>query len=191
MTTIFIDPLELLWITINLVTILMTAAALADALAVKRDVEILNGRAREIAATGNVRREIYRLVVQVLLLTIVVPGLFREAPTPLNITVATLMAIPIVLLVSTLLDARDRRRLTVLVTTDIMAERESSMARLERLIKNASSAALTDHVETNDRIDDAVAVAKVEHAATNQRIDEVIAAEEQRPDSTNADITPA
>lgn len=120
--------LEAVWIALNLTTLALTLSALVDALADQTAVRLLNGHAREMAAGATVRRESFRVAVQGLLLVAVIPAVFDLDP---QLTIAALMAVPVVLVVSSILDARDRRRSTILVAADIIAERVSAMARLE------------------------------------------------------------
>lgn len=127
-----IDTLEAVWIIVNVVALVLTAFALLEA---RQGLAVATGRARRILAFGNVRREVLRLIVQSLLLLIVAPGLFIERPTPLNFFVLILMAIPAILLLSTALDAHDRRRLATLVWTEIEAERGQGFARIEKLLR--------------------------------------------------------
>lgn len=122
------NGLEVIWIALNLTTLVLTLSALMDALADRTAVRLLNGRARELAASGIVRREALRVVVQVLLLAAVLPAV---APVTPHLTIGALMAVPVVLVASSILDARDRRRATILVAADILADRVSAMSRLE------------------------------------------------------------
>jgi hypothetical protein len=145
--TVSIDAIEAIWIALNLSTFVLTAAALLDALADKRAVVALNGHARELIATGVVRRESLRLVVQGFLLAIIVPGLFDDRPTPLNFFVVILMAIPVVLLLSSVLDARDRRAMTVLVAADLLHDRADSFKRIETLITKTTGSLRKDIAE--------------------------------------------
>lgn len=105
------DPIEVAWILINITAVVLTVYALRDARVTQEAVIALNGKARELVAQQNVRREWLRLIVQVCLLVIVIPGLFNDRPVPLSPIVIDLMAIPVILLLSTVLDLRDRRRL--------------------------------------------------------------------------------
>lgn len=132
-----VDALELLWLVLNLSAFVLTYSAYIDAKADQRAVRLLNGSARELAANGVVRRELLRLWVQALLIAVVVPSLVEPSPVPSWYYAVILMAIPIVLLLSTLLDARDRRAMTVLVTSDLLAESQTALSRIEeKLDKN-------------------------------------------------------
>ena len=113
--TLSIDPIEAFWVLVNTVTAILTVIALIDARQTEVAVRELNGRAREIVAHGNVRREWFRLLVQLLLLMLAAPGLFVDRPIPLSPPILTLITIPIVLLISTLLDYRERRKLVQIV----------------------------------------------------------------------------
>lgn len=157
-----LSALEAIWIALNLTAVVLTLSALVDALADRSAVRLLNGHARELTANGIVRREVLRLVVQSLLLLAVLPEAFSSAPAELNHTIPTLMAVPVVLLASSFLDARDRRRATIMVAADILAERTTAMARLEAAIADNKTAIAENTdltVMAGERADDARATA--------------------------------
>jgi hypothetical protein len=81
-------------------------------------VKLLNGKAREIATLGHVRREVMRGLVQVLLLAVAVPSLFSDRDISLTPALAALMAVPVLLLLQSYLDARERRLLTLVVARE-------------------------------------------------------------------------
>jgi hypothetical protein len=110
-----LHPFEVVWIVINSTTTLLTLWALWDAYRARRAVKLLNGTARDVVAAGNTRREWFRLLVQILLLLVIVPGLFVDRDIPMTPYVLLLMSVPIVLLISTALDTRERRVLLELV----------------------------------------------------------------------------
>lgn len=112
---ISIGPVEGLWLTVNAGTLLLTAAALVEAERDRRAVRRLNGKARRIATAGNVRREVLRTVVQVLLLLVAVPAIFSDREITLSPPIVELMTVAIVLLISSIWDARERRRLDAAV----------------------------------------------------------------------------
>ena len=134
MPELHVNGVEALWIVLNLTTFVLTASALLDARADREAVRKLNGSARELVAKGIVRREGLRLVVQVLLLIIVVPGVFADREFNFTPAIAALMLIPIVLLISSAVDARDRRALTVVVAADLLEERTTALDRLEQAL---------------------------------------------------------
>lgn len=138
---------ELVWVTLNTVTLALTIHALADARADRRAVRLLDGRAREMAADGAVRREQLRVVVQVLLLIAVIPGVFF---LPSWITIVALMAVPAMLLANSLLDARDRRALIAALAEEINHDTETSIERLEGKI-DANTAKILDAQNHEDR----------------------------------------
>jgi len=122
------NVLEAIWLALNLATLFLTLVALTDALADQSAVKLLNGHAREIAAAGIVRRESFRVVIQGLLLVAILPAIFGVSA---GVTIAALMAVPVVLLTSSLLDSRERKRMTIMVAADILTESVKAMARLE------------------------------------------------------------
>ena len=193
-----IDLVEAVWIALNLSTLILTASAYWDARADRSAVALLNGHARELAANGIVRREAFRLAIQSLLLLIVVPGAFSDVPTPLNYFVGILMAIPVLLLVSSILDARDRKQMVVLVTADTLAKREDALERIEAALEHNTeiSQQASDHADAayheannvNNKIasQGAVLVRQGEAQAESQaRGDEIQATGED----TNAKVT--
>jgi hypothetical protein len=125
--TLHVDPLEALWFVVNLSTLALTLVALRGAW---RDLAIARGDAsdrhelREITARGNVRREALRLVVQLLLLSVVVPALFTDRPVTLSPPIIALILVPAVLLASTIFDARERTVIGDLVLEGVKADRE-------------------------------------------------------------------
>lgn len=142
-----INPVEAVWTLLNFSTFLLTLSALVDARADQRAVKLLNGHARELAAAGIVRREFLRLVMQVLLLAVVIPGLFADGDTPVNYIVVILMSIPVLLLLSSLLDARDRRGMTVIVAADLALENASVQARM-----TAATGEILDAIAANTQL---------------------------------------
>jgi len=123
-----VNVLEAIWLALNLATLFLTLVALTDALADQSAVKLLNGHAREIAAAGIVRRESFRVVIQGLLLVAILPAIFGVSA---GVTIAALMTVPVVLLTSSLLDSRERKRMTIMVAADILTESVKAMARLE------------------------------------------------------------
>lgn len=123
--TLHVDPAEWFWLLVNGTSIVLTAWAVRDARQKHAAVRELNGRAREITAAGNVRREALRLVTQVLLLAVVVPGLFIDRPivlwseAGLNVALILLIAAPVAILANTVLDAIDRHRVFASITADV------------------------------------------------------------------------
>lgn len=147
--TLSVDAIEAIWITLNLTTFVLTASALLDAMADRAAVRLLNGRARELAAAGIVRREVLRLAVQALFLIAIVPGLFVERPVSLTPTVLALMSVPAILLVSSVLDARDRKAMTVIVASDALSYRADALQRIESELKKntAISVKASEHAD--------------------------------------------
>ena len=134
-----LNILESLWIALNLAALILTLSALVDALADRTAIRLLNGHAREAAAAGIVRRESFRVVVQALLLLAVLPGALVPGEAVINLTVFALMAVPVVLLTSSILDARERKLTTIMVAADILAESTKGMARVEAAIAENTS----------------------------------------------------
>jgi len=155
--TLSVGPLEALWIVTNLTTFALTLSALVDARADREAVKLLNGHARELAASGIVRREWIRLIVQMLLLAVAIPGVVSDREIVLTLPIAALMAVPCLLLLSSFLDARDRKALTVLVAADLLAGTTSELAAIRadiaentRISQEASDHADKAYHEAND-----------------------------------------
>lgn len=120
--TVHIDGVEWLYLITNCVAWGFTLWAIRDAQSARRAVHKLNGRAREIVAWANVRREVLRFAVQSLLVLLGVPALFTIQDTPLlNPFVLILIAISQLLLLSSVFDTRDRRRVLFMVQNEIAA----------------------------------------------------------------------
>jgi hypothetical protein len=112
--TLNVDPLEAIWTVVNGITLLLTIVAYVEArrdLAIAHADESQRHAAREFTARSNVRREALRVVVQVMLISIVIPGLFSDRPISLTPAIIMLILVPVVMLASTILDARDRTSL--------------------------------------------------------------------------------
>lgn len=117
MPVVSVNWIEATWLVLNVVTLFLTVYALVDARADERAVRALNGEAREIVTEGNVRRETFRVILQVQLLFVALPGLFSDREATLNPIVLVLMSIPVVLLLATIFDARDRMLLARTIET--------------------------------------------------------------------------
>jgi hypothetical protein len=111
-----VNPVELTWVMLNTVTLVFTLTALFDARADRAAVRLLNGRARELAASGIVRRELIRVMVQVMLLAVALPGLF----TPDRNKALTVMVTAEALVLKT--DALDRIEGKLDRNTEVSAE---------------------------------------------------------------------
>ena len=132
-----VQPFEALYIVIILTAFLLTISAVIDARADRAAVRLLNGHARELAAEGNIRREQLRLVILAFLFVIVIPGLFDDSEIPISPLIIALLGIPVVLLISTVFDAKDRRAMTILVTADLVKKQDTTLNRIEdKLDKN-------------------------------------------------------
>ena len=147
--TFSVNLVEFTWITLNVVTLFLTVTAFFDARADRTAVRLLNGKARELAASGIVRREALRIVVQAILLGVALPGLFSDRETSFNPVVLGLMCVPVLLLISSFLDARDRKALTVLVTAEALEKKTDDLAELKTMLaeNTAISQEASDHAD--------------------------------------------
>ena len=126
-----VNAIEAVWVALNFTTLILTIASLLNAWGDRAAVKLLNGRAREFAINGIVRRESFRVLVQGLLLAAVLPDLIHAGESVLDPPVVALMAVPVVLLVASVLDARDRGVMTAMVAADLLIQREAGIARIE------------------------------------------------------------
>lgn len=117
---------EAFWIVTNLVAVVFTLVALGDARADRKAARKLNG-VRLSVATGDVRRELVRLMTQTLLLSLVLPGLSSNVEVPLTPFSLALIAVSLLLLLNTALDLRERRRLARVTLAALEAERKGPM----------------------------------------------------------------
>ena len=145
---------EAYWVGTSLITTIVTLMALADARQDVAAVSSLNGHVRGIVARGNFRREFIRLLVQVSFLAIAAPAVASDRETVITLPVLIFLAAPPLVLLNTLSDMRDRRRITRKYAADIETEREASARRLrERLDERADTLQATAD-DTNARVQD-------------------------------------
>lgn len=125
--TLHVNEVEALWVLVTVAGFLLSFVALIDASTgfhlAKAD-DTASHEARELTASGNVRREFLRLVVSGLLLSIAIPALFSDRPVMLTPVLVALILVPVVMLLSTVADARDRGRLAGLLVTLVKVERD-------------------------------------------------------------------
>lgn len=164
-----VDLLEGIWIASNVAAIIITFGALADAWRSRAVPD--RGVARRVIARGNVRREVVRLMIQGLLLAIVIPGLTDPRPVPLTQLTLALMLVPLLMLVSTLADAWDRRALSGLVGDEMTSEQGGSLSRIEAELHRNSAISQAGVVAAERAYTEANAVnAKI--AAQGVRLDQ-------------------
>jgi hypothetical protein len=148
-----VNLMETLWIAACLSGVVVTAVLVWDA-AAERDgySRTPNDSARRLARmlvlNGNIRRDSIRLATQLCLLAVVAPSLFRPGEVPLvldlstpesllmtltTVAVLSLLAVPVLLLVNSVLDFRDRRRLRAVVVALVEDERSDLLAAIDRV----------------------------------------------------------
>lgn len=152
-----INAVEALWIAVNLIAVVMSAASLADAVTTYRAARALDEApsARRVASGNSVRRETVRLVIQFLLLSLVLPGLGIPGEVPLNVFTMTLIGISALLLAQTLLDLFERRALSQFSIEQLLTERQrhdAEMLRLMATLTEHANAAFTEANNTNAKI---------------------------------------
>jgi hypothetical protein len=158
--TIHVDPIEAIWIVMNLSAVVITAASFVEAYRRLVEARRLNGKhaARRLVAGSNTRREGMRWIAQALLLALVLPGLFLDRPVTLNPLTAALIAISAVLLVQTILDTRDRYRLNdiledpVPVSTVALEESVQTNIALTKAAGDKAEAAYHEANTVNEKI---------------------------------------
>jgi hypothetical protein len=124
-----VNAVEAIWIAVNAVASALTFANLRAALADWRVVRRYNGRARELQAGSNVRRDAVRLLINFALLATGLIAVARPGDVPLSPGVVLLMLAALGLMANSLLDRRDRRELEALLQEEILAERYASKPR--------------------------------------------------------------
>lgn len=128
-----IDPVELIWIAFILGGAVFVVAALFDARADRDAVRRSNGKVRTIQTRGNVRREWLKLAKLGVMLGAVIPLLPVVRPNVVSPTVLLLMAVPLLILIASALDAKDRRELGRISDAAIEAERASVESKVDAL----------------------------------------------------------
>ena len=109
--TIHVDPIEAVWLGINLMAFALTFWNLREAHRDQAAVRKANGHAREIAARGDFRREALRLVMLACLTSVAIPGLTVDDGIALTPSLLALMAVPFIIFIQSAYDARERRQL--------------------------------------------------------------------------------
>lgn len=178
---ISINAVEAVWLSVNGVTATLTFLALLDAWHDERAALPDRRRARILAARANVRREAFRMIVQLLLLGIAIPGIFDARDIHLTPTLTMLIAVPVVLLLASAFDTRDRTRLAAFVLEDIATERaavalETSVQQNIELTKEAIShadAAASQANHANVKIADVMIIIA--------RLTELVGGKEDKP----------
>lgn len=155
--TLHVHEIEAFWFIVNAATLMFTLGALVEArrdqVAARIDDDI-TADARRLTATGNVRREALRVVVQILLISIVLPGLFTDRPITISPVLVALILVPVVLFVATAFDARDRIRLADMLLVAVRSERaalalESSVQEGNELTREGIKHAEAAYHEAN------------------------------------------
>lgn len=124
--TLHVHPVEALFMLINITTLVLTSWALREAIRDHQAVKALNGRAREVATLGDVRRAIERIVKASLLMGVAIPTLFVDNEPQLIGPVGLLMLVPFVMMYGSLQDVRERRVLTAMIASETHEAREAS-----------------------------------------------------------------
>jgi len=105
-----INPVEATWLAISLFALVVTLGNLGDAWRGWRDIRG-TGKARDIQARANVRREGIMLTLSAALVIVIIPALLRSGDTPFSIYIVAIISIPAGLALNSYLDRRTRRTL--------------------------------------------------------------------------------
>lgn len=113
----YVDPIEGIWLGLNILTAIMATIALRRALGRRRIAQRSaedDHAAREIVAGGSVRHQVNRLLSAVMFIIVVIPGLFQDRPIPFSLLLLALLIVPAGNLVDVLVDLVDWRRIDAL-----------------------------------------------------------------------------
>lgn len=124
---LFIGPVEAFWLLTLAISCVISAAALADAIADRRAILALNGRAKEfrsrrLIGVGNIRRESVRLAIQLILFSLAVPSVFDDRDIPITPALVLFLCLPAILLINSILDMDERRKLSQIIQQEIERE---------------------------------------------------------------------
>ena len=136
--TLHVEPITGLWFVVNAGALILTLVALGSAIRDRRYAvvdESPSHEAREVIASGNVRREALRILQLLLLLSLVIPAVLSQRSVVLTPPIIALILVPIVLFTSTVYDARDRRRLARMLV-DLVRIEQSQYAQESSLQEN-------------------------------------------------------
>jgi hypothetical protein len=118
---LYAAPAEVLWFLVNVTTVLVTSWALYEAWTDHQTVKRFNGRAREVATRGDIRRALERISKAGILTVAAIPTLFIDDNPQLIGPVGLLMLVPLIMLYGSLADIRERRRLVVIIANETRA----------------------------------------------------------------------
>ena len=133
---IHVSPLEVAWLSVNVIAATMTIAALIEA---RNDWAVLrayNGSARGIVARATIRRETFRLGSQLALLTVALPSIFSDREVVLTLPLVALLCVPVFILANTISDRRMRNALAHKLEAEILKERDASLLRMEERLND-------------------------------------------------------
>lgn len=127
------------WVIVTGVTVLFQVNALIDARADQVAVNALNGAARELGTEMAVRREAFALFVVGLLFLAALPAVFYPDPVTRPeslrlLSIGFLMLAPVVLLLASIIDRRDRRRMTLIIASELGLAAAVESGSIRRLL---------------------------------------------------------
>jgi len=163
-----VNYIEGFWLLTNLIAAVVTFFALLDARRDKAAIRLINGASRTLIAKGNVRREVFRMMIQVLLLVAVVPGLFVDNPPVLSVPVVAVVTVTVLLLINSVLDTVDRNALNIITVADVVSEFERIAAEVAQANAAAQAKSQAAIAVIDEKVDAAAADATREIARTDK-----------------------
>lgn len=109
-----VNEVEAVWLLVTVIALATTLDNLRDSHRGWRAVRH-TGRAREVQAFANVRREAIRLVINLSLFVLVIPAIQRPGDTPISPALVVIMLVPLGMALNSFLDGRTRRTIAGLV----------------------------------------------------------------------------
>lgn len=150
-----LSAVEWFWLLVNAAALGFQILSLWWALDRRETVRQLNGKAREIAASANVRREVLRVAVQLLFIGIVIPSVFSSNEIRLTPPLLCLLLIPPLVCLNSALDVRDTFRLIRIAEDEIEQDRVRSLTEIREAIERqtAATVAAIEHTTEAEKVD--------------------------------------
>jgi hypothetical protein len=137
-----LSAVEWFWLLVNASALGFQLLSLWWAWDRRSTVKQLNGKAREIAAAGNVRREIIRVAVQLLFIGIAIPSIFSPAEIRLTPPLLCLLLIPPLVCLNSALDVRDTLLLIRIAHSEIEDERARTLTEIKEALDHQTEATI-------------------------------------------------
>jgi Na+/melibiose symporter-like transporter len=183
-----VNMVEAVWLLICLVGIFTTIMLLIDSMGERETVKDLsNGRQalRLFIVRGNIRRESFRLFMQAVLLLAVLPSALRPGDfdfafdplsrdpervvaTAITVAVLSLMMAPLMLLLTSYFDYRDRQKIRIMAAEILHVDSDRGDAAILGALADVGARSRNDHRLTQQHLD-AQDVAHRDHDARGGR----------------------